>query len=243
MSETINSIDAYVVTIDGTATQYVRKSIVSVVAADVTKFDARETAAALVAGYQTVDFGGTVVGGNATGLANDATAYTASISIDGTAYPVSVVGSAAQTFTTLVTEINADLPGTEAAIDGDGNITVTSSTTGNTSKVVITDTDLFSSLTGFVEIDPAVDGDLKTDMMGQTLANGANMWEAYKGAVETYDSASNKAVLASAYVPSDLNATFSDVEVEAELAAIKTKLDSLQSVVTTVVENSNNKIL
>jgi len=108
-----------------------------------------------IASEQTVDFGGNVVGGNTTGLVADTTEYTATINIDGTDYLVMVVGSAAQTFTNLITQINTDLPATEASIDGDGNITVTSTATDDTSNVLITDVDLFSSLNDFVVVNDA----------------------------------------------------------------------------------------
>jgi len=250
MSETINSLDVYVVTIDGTATQYIRTSIVDVVAADTVLFDARETAAASVAGTQNVDFGGAVTGGGATGLTNDATTYTCSISIDGTDYAVSVVGSASQTFTNLVTEINADLPNTECAIAA-GDLLLTSTTTGNDSKIAITDTDLFSSLTGFVEIDAAVDGDLRTDLMGQTLGNGANAWAAYGPSVETYDTAADDVVISAdetsltdstggtadgtvadngaTYVQADTNNNLADLA--AKINALVTKVNALQDIV------------
>lgn len=112
-----------------------------------------------IAGRHIVDMGGSVIGGNPTGLANDATEYTATITIDGTnVMPITIVGSAAQTFTTLIGQITADLAaGTvgTASINGDGNIQVDSATTGLGSTVWIEDGDLFRSLTGFVEVSPA----------------------------------------------------------------------------------------
>lgn len=230
MSESVNGIDVYVTDITGTATSYIRESVVAVNPNDKSDFDTWETAENSVAGYQVVNVGGEIAGGDATGLANDTTEYTATITIDGTEYAVAVTGSAAQTYTNLITEINADLPGTEAAI-ADGNIKVTSSTTGDDSKVSISDSDLFSSLTDFVEIESAVDGNLKTYMMSQTLNNGANAWEAYKGAVEVYDTAAEDVIISSDYSPADLNSTFSDTEVEGELDKIATKVNTLQDLV------------
>jgi hypothetical protein len=110
------------------------------------------------AGSQTVDFGGTIVGANATGLANDATVYTATVTIDGgAAQPVAVTGSAAQTFTTLLAELNTDVTGAEFAIVG-GDLVLTSDTEGTSSTVLITDGTLFTALTGFVDINTAVAG-------------------------------------------------------------------------------------
>jgi hypothetical protein len=110
-------------------------------------------------GHQDVNVGGAITGASATGLTNDATVYTATITIDGVANPVSVVGSAAQTYATLLTEINNDLtvlPGISTLVGG--NLRVSSVTTGITSTVAIADTDLFSSLTDYVSILAAVDG-------------------------------------------------------------------------------------
>lgn len=75
--------------------------------------------------------------------------YTATVTIDGVAVPVAVQGSAAQTFTTLVAEINTDLGVAGTAAINAGNITVTSATTGLMSTVSVTDGNLFRSCAGF----------------------------------------------------------------------------------------------
>lgn len=114
--------------------------------------------AAATAGYQSIAWTG-LVGSNATGLTNNATAYTATITIDGVAVPVSVVGSAAQTFTTLIAEINTDITGKgTASIVSSTELRVTSATTGATSTVSIVDGTLFAALTGAGAIAPAVAG-------------------------------------------------------------------------------------
>lgn len=101
-----------------------------------------------VAGFATIPYGPLPSGAaTPTGLANDSTAYTASVDIDGTPNPVSIVGSAAQTFTTLITELNADLSGATAALVG-GDIVITSDSTGVASSIVVEDTDLFKSVQG-----------------------------------------------------------------------------------------------
>jgi hypothetical protein len=111
-----------------------------------------------VAGYQVVNVGGAKTGVDSTGLTNDATVYTASISVDGVAKPIAVTGSAAQTYATLISEINTDLGASATAALVGGNIRVTSATTGSSSTVAITDTDLFGTLTGYVAILTAVAG-------------------------------------------------------------------------------------
>lgn len=109
-------------------------------------------------GSQVVDVGGAKTGASATGLLNDATVYTASINVDGGGgQAIAVTGSAAQTYTTLLAEINADLTGATAYLY-QGNIKVRSDTTGATSTIAITDTNLFSTLTSYVAINSAAAG-------------------------------------------------------------------------------------
>lgn len=110
------------------------------------------------AGHQIVDVGGTKLGTDPTGLANDATVYTATITVDTVPISVSIIGSAAQTYTDLLTEINTDLGAAATASLSNGNILVTSATTSSSSSVDIVDVDLFGTLTGYVAILTAVPG-------------------------------------------------------------------------------------
>lgn len=115
--------------------------------------------AAATAGRQDVTITPAFTAGTAaTGLANDTTAYTATITVDGVAKSISVVGSSAQTVAGLLTEINADLGASAVASLASGNIRVTSATTGATSTVAITDVDLFAGLTGTAVVSAAVAG-------------------------------------------------------------------------------------
>lgn len=101
-------------------------------------------------GSQSWGFSEAKTAASATGLVNDATAYTAVVVVDGVNVPVSVVGSAAQTIATLINEINTDLDGdavAEFVATGNGFIKITSATKGSDSSILITDTDLFDSLT------------------------------------------------------------------------------------------------
>jgi hypothetical protein len=110
------------------------------------------------AGTQEVDVGGTRVGGDTTGLANDATVYTASVVVDGgSPQAIDVTGSAAQTYTTLLTALNDDTTGAVWSLTG-GNLLLTSDSTGVNSSIAITDTDVFSTLTEFVAVDAATAG-------------------------------------------------------------------------------------
>lgn len=116
---------------------------------------------ATAAGSQVVNVGGAKTGASATGLANTATAYTATITVDSVAIPVSIVGSTAQTYTTLLSGINTALGSAATATISGGNILVTSTTTGLNSSVSIVDTGathLFSTLTNYVAINAATPG-------------------------------------------------------------------------------------
>lgn len=102
------------------------------------------------AGKAVVDYGVLPAGGlTPTGLAS-ATTYTASIDVDAPGSPVavSILGSTAQTFATLIAELNTDLGGAAVASLVGGQIVITSATTGVASAVVVTDTDLFRSVKG-----------------------------------------------------------------------------------------------
>jgi len=100
-------------------------------------------------GYQEWGFSDATTTGSASGLANDSTTYTCSISVDGVANPISIVGSDSQTIGDVIDEINADLTGATCSFNATGNgfIKITSDSDGTASTIAITDTDLFSSLT------------------------------------------------------------------------------------------------
>lgn len=113
------------------------------------------------AGYQEVTFSTTITGTDPTGLANDTTDYTATITVDGVAKAISILGNAAQTFTDLINELNTDLGASATAAIVSGKIRVTSATSNDNSSVSIVDSGtnhLFASLTGFTAISPAVAG-------------------------------------------------------------------------------------
>jgi len=148
-SGTVNlTSGAYTITFAGTG---------GTAASYTTSVDLLNVPAPATSGYQEVDFTVAKVGSDSTGLANTAQVYTASILVDGVANPITVTGSAAQTFTTLATQITADLTGATATITG-GNLRITSASTGATSTIFITDTDLFSSLTNYSALLTPVNG-------------------------------------------------------------------------------------
>jgi hypothetical protein len=97
------------------------------------------------------------------------TTYTAAIVVDGGAsQPISIDGGAAQTFTELLAELTADTTGVTWSLGGNG-LVATSDTTGSTSTIAITDTDLFAALTGFSAISSAVAG---TDLVPEATVSG-----------------------------------------------------------------------
>jgi hypothetical protein len=102
-------------------------------------------------GYQIWGFSAGKNGTSTTGLSNDATVYTCTITVDGDVInkqAISIVGSDAQTIDELCIEIQSDLNGATCTFDDPNDqIVITSSTTGNSSRIFIEDTDLFSSLT------------------------------------------------------------------------------------------------
>jgi hypothetical protein len=114
------------------------------------------------AGSQIVDVGGAKTGATATGLANDATVYTYQLTVDGgSPQTISIVGSAAQTYTLLLSEITADITGATVALVG-GNLKFTSNTTGASSSIALTSggggSNLLTTLTSFVAVRTASAG-------------------------------------------------------------------------------------
>jgi len=117
------------------------------------------------AGSQIVDVGGAKTGASASGLANDATAYTCTVVIDGVTKNVSVVGNVSQTYTTLMAEINTDLGAAGSVSLVGGNLKFISATTGASSTVATTAGTLFTGAlpTGFVAIRTASAGTITND--------------------------------------------------------------------------------
>lgn len=162
---TVTSLDQYKSKIAFAGTDNDAAVLVGVDTALLGKSWAVYDALANSSGYQSAAFGSTLVGAGLTGLANNATLYAATITVDGVAKPISVMGSAAQTFTTLVSEINTDLGASAVASLSGSTILVTSATTGLTSTVVMVDapvfgvsSPLFASVSGFARFNSSVSG-------------------------------------------------------------------------------------
>ncbi|MGZ8924302.1 MAG: hypothetical protein ACXW2E_00330 [Nitrososphaeraceae archaeon] len=111
-------------------------------------------------GHQDINFSSNITNTTNTNL-NSVTLYTATITVDGVAKAISVLGSTAATFGTLIDQINTDLEGTAlATLDSpNSRIRVTSAITGNTSSVAITAGSLFAApLFNFTNITAGVVG-------------------------------------------------------------------------------------
>ena len=127
------------------------------------------------AGKQVANYSGTVVGGNPTGLLNDATVFTATINVDGSNNSISVVGSAAQTYTDLVNEINADLGASATATINGTQIDIVSATTGDTSDVTIVDNNLLSNTNNYNSLSKPLAGvNDTTDVFKRNLHGNGN---------------------------------------------------------------------
>ncbi len=160
-------------------------------------------------GAQVVNVGGNVAGADATGIPNVAGPFTATITVDGVAVPISVAGTAAQTYTTLIAELNADLGAAATASLAGGNILVTSATTGLTSTVSIADTDLFSNVTNFVGFNAPI--------IGLDISSSAGAAQAAVASLDT--------------------ATDAIITVRAGVAATQNRMTRIINTQATVIEN------
>lgn len=114
-------------------------------------FDNNLDPATSTAGYQIASYGGSITAStNPAGLS--AQVYTATVVVDGVSYAVSVNGSTVATFADLITAIQNSLGAAATVSLVGGNIQITSATIGSASTVLITDTNLFKSTTGFVSL-------------------------------------------------------------------------------------------
>jgi hypothetical protein len=109
-----------------------------------------------------VDVGGGKTGGSSTGWLNNATVHLGNLNIDGTDYPIAITGSAALTYTNLISQINTDIGAVAtASLDGNGNLLFTCDvSTANATTMVLTDTGSgttrsWALLTGYVSIGTA----------------------------------------------------------------------------------------
>jgi hypothetical protein len=231
-----SGIDGYIVSVRGTETKFVREDVINT--EDLVDFEAAKTDAADNVGSQQIDVGGVIAAGTELLGAADGT-YTMTVTIDGTAYPVSVdLLLASSDWDALVTAINADLPGTECAIDADDNLTITGTGVDNEAYVRIVDGTLLAALPDFVAVNDPVDGDVLTAMEAQTLDNGANLRTAYEPAVEVYDTNDNYT-----QVTTDLKTDYTtgDLDIEAEIIAAVNSTNGQVNALSALVQELINR--
>jgi hypothetical protein len=108
--------------------------------------------------------------------------YAMNVNVNGSTILVSFTGNDAQTYTTLISAINADLGTNASAAIVNGDIKITSATTGLTSKILVTDNNLLKSLTVFKSSKQPVNGIVNLlDMMKVTRSlNGSLYSEDFK---------------------------------------------------------------
>jgi hypothetical protein len=159
-----------------------RRRISTDAGATVNECEVAGTTAAVSAGTQAVDFGAAITGPGATGLVNDGTLYDATVVVDGGSDTILITGSTAQDFDALIVQLDLDTTGGTWSIIG-GDLVCTSASTGETSTILITDGPLvnnllFDTITGFVAILAAVDGDGEPTFPsdGTTVVDGTVTW-------------------------------------------------------------------
>lgn len=155
-------------------------------------YDNNATPLANSSGHQVVDVNRGIVdiALQNTGLTNDATAYKANIIIDGIKMPISILGNLAQTYSAFLVQLNGKLLSRATVVVSDGNLVITSAVTGNSSKILISDINLFSKLTDYIGLQIPIDG-VSGDHELIVFENGFNQpptatYMGFDGAVEVW---------------------------------------------------------
>lgn len=166
-------------------------------------------------GYQGIDLNASAALSGSTGLANDATVYTATIVVDGVTRNITVAGSTAQTFANLIVQINGDLASYATMVLVGGNLRVTSTSFGNGSTVVITDGTLFSSLTNYVSMLVPISG-VNADAALDVYENGfnqpaTNTYPGLDGYVNVWTTSGLGGVEPNQWTPEEAKQTLSDM--------------------------------
>lgn len=95
-------------------------------------------------GYQTISFLSPITSGTATGLSNSSAIYTATITVDGVPIAIQITGSTAQTYGTLVSQLNTDLSTAATATITGGKLKITSASFGIDSTVRISNSQIIT---------------------------------------------------------------------------------------------------
>ena len=104
-------------------------------------------------GFWTANFGGTLTNATLTGLANQACAtFGFDVAVDnGPTQLTRVTGDDAQTVGNLINEINTKMTGAVAGLIN-GNFVITSTSSGNNSRIQVSNISLFACMSGFISI-------------------------------------------------------------------------------------------
>jgi hypothetical protein len=131
--------------------------------------------------YQIIDMGGLATGTRVTGLLNNTTVYNAEIKINGVSSYISVSGVDAQTYDTLISQVNADLALNSTATMSieNGNLVLYGDGHGSTFTVEIIDASFGASMPDFVAVLSPVPGtDGKDNLLKEyKLHTHANLLE------------------------------------------------------------------
>ena len=110
-------------------------------------------------GSQTVNYGGALALSSLLGLCSNSpsTTYSFSVRVDGLGVQ-SITGLTTRTnIEDLIAEINSKLVGATIGLNS-GNLRIVSSSTGTSSKILISNDNLFRFISGYVQIDVPIDG-------------------------------------------------------------------------------------
>lgn len=113
-------------------------------------------------GYQEVFFVGAISESTLTGLSNDSTVYTVTITVNGTPQGLSIQGQNIQTFGDLVAQLSLEL-GSDVVVElvsigVNTAIKLTTALSGETFSVTISDDNLFSEISSYLETSDPISG-------------------------------------------------------------------------------------
>lgn len=143
---------------------------------DLKKFLPRFMQGAASPTEQKIDFGDSINPSSNAGLG--AGTFTASLSLDGTIYPLSITLVGGETYSDIVTLLNSQTTDTEDFRITGGNIIIKSPTTGSASIVALSDVNIFSGMTGFVAVDSPVAG--KSTPMNELMDVVGEMFDGFE---------------------------------------------------------------
>jgi len=100
---------------------------------------------------QGINLNGAIGTSDLTGLTDDATIYTASVTVDSSIIlAIEIVGSSSQSYGDLIIEVNSDISSAAELELDSGDLVIRSLSSGESSIISLTDIDLFLSLSDFL---------------------------------------------------------------------------------------------